>query len=304
MMCVGEHIYKMESKVIYLTRTNTTKILNLCGGISLMAMTACVEPDNDSGTQEEQVQTTYQASMLCDGSDDLKLTYKITGSGQIFAGDMLLSEQGASYLYVDGHCSYWTYSGGHKPTKTGTLTDAQALQILSALEPDQWTIDGMGFKPDMNVSHPSHIQVSLSDQSFSCSGSCQSNAQADRIQKAIHQHQQDLYDEGVAMHGSVRVLAIDASATTPSSWNYNVAQWPLQQPLNDMIHTLDEVEGMNIPLSSAVTIDAELDAIHQLRQQYFEGAIVPEHIGFIPISTGDDTFIELYVRDVLPFETR
>jgi hypothetical protein len=72
------------------------------------------------------------ADVLCDGSDDMRLSLTISG-GLVFQSYQFTNPFGSRFLFVDGHCRYYASGDYLQGNVSGTLSADQAEQLAEAI---------------------------------------------------------------------------------------------------------------------------------------------------------------------------
>ncbi|MDB4979748.1 MAG: hypothetical protein JWM82_500 [Myxococcales bacterium] len=76
------------------------RALRLLAAFAIFGSLAC-------GAATPQGNLSPHTRRICDGSDTIRLAYKVGGGGTIEPYTIAIVELGWQFLYVDGHCHYW-----------------------------------------------------------------------------------------------------------------------------------------------------------------------------------------------------
>jgi hypothetical protein len=273
------------------------------------------EPDGADGSSADDLGADVARSDLpdtatnriCDGSNFITFQYSVyLAPPHKPYGSENVWENGAPFLYIDGHCRYWSFGTGgfflqaDGETRTGTLTFAEAEELATDVRLADWsTWSG------------SHRYVQTADNTdavfgdgtnfVSCDNSCDfPGAPTDLvgIYHAVLPWLERLYARGTPLAGSVRATLVDVDAVYPD-WRTATAAWPLDRPLAPFVVPYT----YQFPQASATRVDQpDADKLRALRAQKQDILPPNNSTPFVPLRGNQGHLYGLYVRDVLPFE--
>lgn len=271
--------------------------------VVVASLTACQFIDSEQTSIQKSAPPNFtdQPQELCDGSNDIRLSYVLSGGGQSTAGQTLYAGQGSSYLHINGKCEYWAYqpdntitSSGHVPVMHGTLAAQQAEDLTQHLMLQDWKDVEVDQTPKSGVSHPSVASFTFAGEGFSCG--C-NDSQSSTISARMYQELNALYQVGEPLDGPVKVLVVDASESIDTA-TYPTESWTLSAPITDYAVTYELASSQS---SHKVVTGADADILRSMRDRLSAGDYT-QRIGFIPIKSTDGTqLFEVYISDMLPF---
>jgi len=235
---------------------------------------------------------------LCDGSAHLRLAY--SGSGDELGPTPpsgIYREVGAYYLYVDGQCRYWvTDPAGDflADGRTGVLDAAQEAELTRLVHYQSWASLGGGYTC-AGTPAPGAGGATFFDGTNrpSCPYWCEPQELPHEVVEmcsAVTSLRTLLHERGVANEGPVRLYM------TADAYPAPVADfvWPLATDPESLILAVDGTP-------SSFRIDDVTEA-RQLRELKATLIIKSETLPYVPIHRDDAPPLQLWVRDILPFE--
>jgi hypothetical protein len=230
------------------------------------------------------------AGALCDGSSEVRLTYKSVG-GFVDAPYAFYAPQGMTFFAVDGGCHYWAGGDLNTGLRTGTLSAEMADSTAAALHVNE--IPALAAHQDTE-SCPDAGGAYLGAQGrfISCTCGC------DDLPAAIPQSFRNadtlgvsLLSAGAPSDGPLRALAIpvdDPKGPAPAK----ILDWPLAASPSTL------ATGPMIAASSGKAIEAPADRMALRNLRVMAGQLA----GFGPIYVRaiDGALFSLYLRDELP----
>ncbi len=272
---------------------------------SCLTLTACVEPESVSPDEDGESISLSQPIELCDGSNEIRLSYSVQGTGLTSPGDRLLSQHGHAFLYIKGTCEYRVYTkstgAGHAAIHKGTLTQEEARALIDGLEVERWsTLQAT----HPTGSHPNAGGLSLDGERYPCFQACEQSNQLDSsIKTHLRESLDMLHEAGDVLEGPVKILVVDESSRLAHNTFLETASWPLSTstPQDYMVSQEDAEADLEQSIHD-MGDDAQVAALRNLRtlsrnEQY------STYIDFIPVLSADGTqLFALYVSDVLDWE--
>lgn len=244
---------------------------------------------------------------LCDGSDDIRLAYRTSGGGNVAPGRKLMSDNGYSFLYLDGQCRYWAFPRGDDGTSdsvwsevvTGVLSAEQEEQLkeeISVVDWQRW--DQETFRED-SLSDGATALFWTPDAVFSCYGDCQNGARND-IRSNVRSWIEKLAEQGEPVDGEVRVLAVTMPESVVNQDRPHPVQ-PAPAGLDLGAHAFDE--GEHYCVGDGVLVSGEAaEALRRYRREYTHGEHGDFWYSYLPIEADDGKQYMVYMRDVMPIE--
>jgi hypothetical protein len=244
-------------------------------------------------------------TVICDGSDGLRLAMALGGGGLI--ENELERALGFKYLYVLGTCEYYvlpSIEGVRWPdARTGVIDKATEEALSRAI--DYGGLAGIaGSWGTDNVSDGSTLLVSDGAVTVACYAACEQGpaaAQALWIEQKVWTDK--LWEQGEPLLGALRISVVGSPgaamepAFDPEPWPLAAEPWSL---------AAEESVDTNYP---TVRIDSgdDLETLRELRQKYREDDEPPAnslymhgHLQFHDMA-GVDLF-RVWIRDSLPIE--
>lgn len=283
----------MKSKNHHNAQTITRRL-----GIAIILLTLLVA---SLGCEEDLEEAT-----LCDGSDDIRLAYRTLG-GNPAPERKLLSENGYTYLYVDGQCRYWAYPGegdgtGGSPRSdvvTGTLTAEQESQLKEDLDVVEWQRwDQESFHED-GLFDGTTATFWMPTAAYYCYGDCQSSKR-NNIRKSVRRWIGELIEDGEPVEGPVRV-AVFKVPNIGSPPSHPTQPAPAGFDLQE--HALSTGDASSTCAGEGILVEGEAaETLRRYRREYQ----AEEHGSFwyyyLPLVAQGGQQYRVYVRDATPLE--
>lgn len=286
------------------TRFLSTLPLTLGACLLTLLGSGCVEQDSDPDTSTTTQAQPLTAAEICDGSDDIRIANAYKGGGPVEPGREHLSADGFHYFYLDGHCRYWVLPAGENAllaTHTGELSDVEVEALGQKLELHLWEQYATATVTPHQIADAGASSLHFGDVAISCPTNCdRSNyeAQVKAIQNTLHEEMKSLHTQGTPLDGPVRVMGV-RQELHDQTYMWPVATWDLSMSVNDVIVPLEETASH--PPFELTGEDAL--KIRDLRTQTMQGDYQPEwQRTHITIQDQPDSIVNLFVRDVLPFQ--
>lgn len=262
------------------------------------------------GEQHDEPDTTTQAQPLtaaeiCDGSDDIRIANFYKGGGQVEAGSEHLSADGAHYFYLDGHCRYWVLPAESNsellPTHTGALSAPEVEALADRLKLHLWEQYATATVTPHQLSDAGVSTLHFGAIDLSCPTNCDRSsydAQVKAIQKTLHDEIRALHAQGTPLDGPVRVMGVRYELHG-EAYKWPMASWSLSMPVEDVLVPLEDTSS-----HPPFELNGE-DAmkIRDLRSKTLRGDYQPDwQRTHIVVQNQQDSVVNLFVRDVLPFD--
>jgi prepilin-type processing-associated H-X9-DG protein len=227
---------------------------------------------------------------LCDGSDGLRLAVRFMGGLLPPPPANLFYEPGADYLFVDGHCRYWTIDPERleSPTHTGILDEAAAARVAALTHFQSWPYL-LGPYTCTQGPPPDAGYFTVSDGTLHpVCPPCPSDAppETDEMCSASFTLAEELF-RGGPMDGPVRLYVQEVPLAGERE-----ADWPLARDLGEVVAATQE---------APLTIEDLADAAALRAMKAFSDQEHPER-GYVAVRGTDGGHYRVHLRDVLPFE--
>jgi hypothetical protein len=258
------------------------------GGAVCTEIGCTLPPDagavEDAGDEDGGLMATED---ICDASDGLRFAMS-SGGGFVPIDYFFRSPYGFTFLFVDGHCRYYT-SGAEGEIRTGSLSKAQARQLSAAS--GYASLEAWSTTPSENPGCADGVDTTLYRPGFHAGCYCGCDASAVPAAKIAAMQDtytwvQKLKTLGTAVDGDIRAAAVkeDSPSGTPVAW-------PLSRAMVDIASF---VQPVSIPDSALFTDSAETKKLRKVRSDALAAkAYLPE------VSEAGTTY-GLYLRDELP----
>ena len=248
---------------------------------------ACITPDAGTVDDAGDDGGALPAEDICDGSDGMRFAMT-SGGGFVPIDYFFRSPYGSSFLFLDGHCRYYT-SGSQGEIRTGTLSKAQARQLSAAS--GYASLQAWSKTPSDNPGCADGGDTTLYRPGFQAGCYCGCDPSAVPAAKIAAMQDtytwvQKLKTQGSAIDGDIRAAAVleDVPSSTPVAW-------PLARAIVDIAGF---VQPGSIPDSALFTDGTETKQLRKLRNDAVAAkAYVPE------VSEAGTTY-GVYMRDELP----
>lgn len=249
-----------------------------------------------AGTGCDASPSTYD-EQICNGSQELRLAARLVGGGPQIPGGELLSENGFLFLYVRGDCRAWVKESDSWGTvRSLDLGQERASRLFEALELSSWhaargIYSGGSFDAaDWVLATP----ATRIECRTGCAGSGVPSAVTTITARLVAQISV-LADAGTPLDGAVRFLAVrDEQGRIPGPLD-----WPLATPeLATVAHDMDEPPTPGRGLAVTDPEDARV-----LRELVSSSQATRRLYGILPVKDGAGATYDLFVRDMLPFES-
>ncbi|AWV88286.1 hypothetical protein [Bradymonas sediminis] len=244
---------------------------------------------------------------LCDGSEDIRLAYRTGGGGMISPGHKLMSENGSSFLYVDGQCRYWAFpreddgvsDNTWSEVATGELSAEQEAELkdeLSVVEWQRWDQEGFQENP---ANDGGAATFWMPNTTFSCSGGCGSG-ERNEIHQNVRSWMGKLAKRGEPVRSDVRILA----EVVPESVLRQNREHPVQPApagLDLGAHAFEA--GDHYCAGNGVLVSGEAaNTLRRYRREYAHGEHGAFWYSYLPIEAVDGQQYMVYMRDTTPLE--
>ncbi len=199
------------------------------------------------------------------------------GSGLVFAlqrlvdisriepGSGLLYENGASYFFLDGECRYWVQTSPRASPHTGHTTPAQMRRLFGL-----GRLAGLVGSHRGGASDGATVRVSTRGGVIECTRGCAGDA----VPTALEQSSRDattaseeLWQQGTEVDGALRVLVVSGVKLRPNAPTF---RWPLRASIAEFSVTIQQAIDADVGVGRAVTSDADVAALLDLRRRYLE----------------------------------
>lgn len=231
------------------------------------------------------------AVTVCDGSADLRLAIRYLHGAAFAPGERVLYQNGESYLFVDGTCTYHVKTGGRwEDVVRGTADDAVLVDDLELAELPTRAGAYTGELDDAPI-----LQLAFAGDTITCDGGCRGDLVPDWL-ISLNAHVAALLTslraEGFTQTFPQRLLVIDqAVPPTPAFL------WPASfAPDTIAILPADDTTPPTL-------VDAQADAaaLRELRRAVRD-AQFPPAAAYITTDAAEPPAYAAFLRDVVPFE--
>ncbi len=249
---------------------------------------------------------------LCSGADAFTFQRVNAEAGWQGSAFGILWRNGYAYLRVDGHCNYYAYDlHRNDPIVTGVLTGAEAQALAAETGYATWpSYDGL--VANGGIFDASTEVLNDGWHELFCRQGCrdlpaESDVEAARVLEpmldAADAWRDRLLARGVPLGGSVRfAVAIQNEAVHGGVF----LEWPLATPIEAYAvdPTISKEDEDYDPITTGYLAEGEdAAALRALRAQAVATALKGSQTeGWISIDAPGDTFYEVVVADVLPYE--
>jgi hypothetical protein len=230
------------------------------------------------------------ARALCDGSSEVRLTYKSTG-GFVDAAYAFYAPQGLSFFAIDGGCQYWAGGDLNTGLRTGTLSAEMAGSIAIELHVDE--IPALAAHQDtQSCPDAGGSYLGAGGRFISCTCGCDDLPAAipDAFKNATIVKGR-LLSEGAPWDGPLRALAIpidDPKSQPPNK----IVDWPLTSSPSAL------ATGPMFSATSGKAIETVADRMALRRLRPMAGDVPGS--GPIYVRALDGAVFSLYLHDELP----
>jgi hypothetical protein len=270
-----------------------------CGGDEPTAEGGDEADDETTDTTETETgEPTLER--ICDGSQDLRLTWLLSVSGVVRTSFQF--EVGFYYFYVRGDCRYFVVpyrndDGTWIETHTGVLDEDQETALVELLHYGDWD-DLYGLYPEPGSSDAPLMMVhdGASEDAIGCIGDCPDAPEPVLAMRSEYKAQlEHWWTIGQPMTGPMRVIAArrldgDPIPQNPVPWTVDLDLSSLAIPFDDMI-----CPGKSVLVDDPATVAA----LRQFRLEHAEGL---QEFGDFWVEVEPGVYFEIYMRDALPFE--
>ena len=230
------------------------------------------------------------ARALCDGSSEVRLTFK-SGGGFVDSAYAFYAPHGFGFFAVDGTCHYWAGGNLNAGLRTGTLSMEMAGVITTELHVSE--IPALAAHQDTESCSDAGVAlIGAGGRFISCTCGCDTlPAAIPQAFKNVDTINASLISAGLPSDGPLRALAIpvdDPKWQPPTK----ILDWPLASSPS----ALATSSMFTATSGKAIEAPADRMALRALR------AMVGEAPGFGPIyvRAPDGAVFSLYLHDELP----
>lgn len=235
---------------------------------------------------------------ICDGSDELRVRYRVIGGGPTAPGEATFVENGFRWFAIDGKCRYWVYPGDSGPhgvfsdTRKGVLRDSEAAKLADDID----FFPSTGFtSSEEGLADASTRQLSTIWGESSCYGRCGAEDQ-EAVLKAAEDWLSRLYEEGEPVNNGLRAtvwaFAKDAPAREHPTKPFPAELLPYVKAANEEPRPF---ETFVVPSSLEASFREYRDEYRSLPRDEF-------WYRYIPLEDEDGRRYELRFRDRVPLE--
>lgn len=215
--------------------------------------------------QDSQETRTEAVVKLCDGSQNRTLSVAVAVDlGRIGGQQILLMENGASFLHVRGDCRYWVDAATTGRYHTGVLGKLEE-DLAKDLFYGQWASKGLtrswGPEPGVFDASPTLFSDGRDRLAISCTSDCPlegAPAEIPAMWKAVAPWLQRLSDAGEPVTGPLRIVVFDGQTWGPAPYGPNpIPIWPLSWPLSSVAVSYDDSFNLGPGDANVVITDAD-----------------------------------------------
>jgi hypothetical protein len=239
--------------------------------------------------------------------------------GQAIPATLMMSENGSSFLIVEGTCRYWVQTGQLEHVVSGMLTAADRQALREDFQLDRWQ-QLVGDYPNSGFDIPSYFYVfgrgklqtpcGTSDEVGGCiqtgTGS-KSDQNLGPLHAAFYNTTRRFSARGPTVTADLRYLLVEGtSAVVNYQWS-NPGTWPLGDP-REVATPQSVLDNGYTRGSSRLASGRDADALRELWRQYLDYEISGREVDMpasasaaIPIEV-DGTRYQLFIRDSIPLE--
>jgi len=232
---------------------------------------------------------------ICTGQPGLVLAYQLVGGGPTEPGSGLLSQNGYTYLFLDGACRYWARADARSSPRTGQTTAAEVERLLHPSQIGALAGAFQGASAD-----GASVRLATRGAAVDCSGGCAGG----NVPPSLRQIASDAYDatqtlwqRGEEVAGALRILAVSGVKHRPGAPTFG---WPLSPPIADVSVPFADAGRLGLEASRAVTSPADLASLLDLRRRHL--ALSEFQRGsYVAIVEGGASYA-LWMRRTIPLE--
>ena len=212
---------------------------------------------------------------LCNGSQDRRLSVVVAASPGSLGGDqIILYENGARFIHVQGDCRYWV-SKGYGRYHTGLLAESE-VELKNALFYGQWSNKCLtkSWGPPEGLFHAAttmfsdgtdRVAISYAGPPAKIPGA---PPEVYSMWQAENAWVERLWAAGSAVQGPIRMLVID----DPSVRGRPVVMWPLSWRLESVAVPVDQVSALGPGQGNVLITDpSEVEKIVAIWEQFLSG---------------------------------
>ncbi len=244
---------------------------------------------------------------ICDGSDELTLGMIVGDlAAETSYPQVVETELGYSFLYMDGGCHYWagtgdlSWGGGCFSAITeGTLSPAEVAALEQDVSYARWTIlRGTHAQEDV---YPSGVFATNGESTVVCLGECSNESPSADEALRVHGQQwmEKLYRAGNPVSGPMRIgVVCDLTTSSPPA---QTVSWPLSSsPSNYVLE--GEWDG-TLGDSTLIERSGDINALRALRAWYAQsGGRVLRDVIYTQNPEDEVSTCQLVFRDTIPLE--
>jgi hypothetical protein len=235
---------------------------------------------------------------LCIDTDDLRLAFFVDGQVERRPSySATLYELGQPYLYVDGHCRYWSSSWNWddslqewRPVHTGKLSAAEASMLMQQTWYGRLEMLAATCKGGSTQSDASRPIVSNGQYAARCA---HGSAEFQKVTDDLSRTAAALYERGVEEKGFGVWVAVGPDSTPVTK--VPPRAWPIDRDIADFIVPRDKTSDAGLAVH--VTDEAQATTFRSMRDAFLqEQAALNPHESGVQIVGG----YALYMRDAFP----
>lgn len=246
---------------------------------------------------------------LCDGSNSLRLDYRIVGGGLRSTAQELTARNGFRFLFVDGKCRFWTWGSGEPAALhdvvAGTLSSDDEAALAAELRYAEWPELSGQFDHQCVADGASGV-VGDGEYALGTSPACGpdgtegSSTAVTAILSGALRWTDRLATVGTSAVGPARALLVAADADDTRFDHATVFDWPLATDPASL--AVDAAAGAQRALEASIVLpDSDSDALRALRRLARDDHSSWNE-GYVPVVAASGARYFLYLSDVLPFE--
>lgn len=253
-------------------------------------------PSPDPGCEGDACETGEE---LCDGSNELRLHYYLTGGGTVAPGEMVLVENGYEWLTVDGNCRYYAFQSGEPYRKwndirTGTLSEAEAKELVADLNYDK--AEGQAGAPnEQSIPNGSNRVLLTPNARLSCGTEC-GDASSQNVVESAQQWTQRLHEGGTPVEDKLRASVIRIPDGSPAR-SYSTKAF-----LEELAPYVEPLASNSECSETFIVPDSIVPTLLEYREDYRTLPSAEFWYGYIPLEDEEGATYMLHFRGSAPIE--
>jgi hypothetical protein len=245
----------------------------------------------DAGSVQDA--STTSPGTLCDGSEDVRLGYTSEG-GQVDITYEFTNPYGHSFFFIDGQCRFYASSGLLQGVHTGSLTQAQSEQLMTAVHWEE--LAELSAAPEIeSCPDAGGSTIWTRDSTTMCTCGCDDGPLAEAKDAAIMRAYEwiaMLEALGAPLTGPLSVIANERGVAENSQ-----PAWPLDRAMTEIEFLVQDIYGEGVGQPALFDVPAETTELRALR------AAVAPTFGEIAVREAGIAYT-LHLRDELPDDAR